>query len=240
MRTSTYEISQTSENTLVVKFLYPGEIDVSLCRQMDHCRQHIMLTNNHRGAILDCVCAYASLLVYFDILKTTGSELIEDISTQLTDVMSRVQDLDKNTRIIEIPTCYSEKTGPDLARLANDKGLSVSELIDRHCNQTYTVFAIGFLPGFAYLGFVDEALATPRLATPRQQVASGSVGIADRQTGIYPRKSAGGWNIIGQTRRPLLHSDNGQTMRCIFNVGDQVRFVPEAESTFFLTAQASR
>jgi len=102
-----------------------------------------------------------------------------------------------------IPVCYDLSVAPDLETLAQHAQLEISSVIKHHTNRRYHVYATGFLPGFAFLGFVDPAIATPRLATPRQTLAPGSVGIADRQTGIYPYSSPAGWHIIGRTPENL-------------------------------------
>lgn len=100
---------------------------------------------------------------------------------------------------VEIPVCYGGEYGPDLDEVASFHGMSSDEVIRLHCASVYYVYMIGFTPGFAYLGGLDERLHTPRKKEPRKVVPAGSVGIADRQTGIYPIDSPGGWQLIGKT-----------------------------------------
>ncbi|MFO6422313.1 5-oxoprolinase subunit PxpB [Motilimonas sp. KMU-193] len=119
--------------------------------------------------------------------------------------------------LVELPVYYA---GPDLERIANRAKLTIEQVIQHHSTTLYRVYAIGFSPGFPYLGDVAQAIATPRLTTPRKQVAAGSVGIADNQTGIYPHTSPGGWNIVGFCPQPLLD----QAYQCLLKVGDQVKF----------------
>ncbi len=125
-------------------------------------------------------------------------------------------------RPVEIPVCYEGDFAPDLEQLAAWSGMTVSEIIALHTRPEYRVYLIGFLPGFAYMGTVDERIAAPRLARPREQVPAGSVGIAGRQTGIYPIESPGGWNLIGRT--PLRLFDPQRPEPVLLRPGDQVRF----------------
>ena len=125
-------------------------------------------------------------------------------------------------RRIELPLYYSLESGPDLKRLAARAKLSIAEVISIHQQTEYTVFAMGFSPGFAYLGEVDPRISAPRLDTPRQQVAKGSVGIADRQTAIYPAQSPGGWNIIGLCPAPMF--DLNKQPSTLVKPGDTVCF----------------
>jgi inhibitor of KinA len=108
--------------------------------------------------------------------------------------------------------------------MSTQKGITIEEIITLHTAQIYTVYMLGFLPGFPYMGKVDDRLATPRQKKPRLEIAAGSVGIAGAQTGIYPLSSPGGWNIIGQT--PIRMFDPTAINPCYCNPGDQVRFIP--------------
>eukprot|EP01136_Pigoraptor_vietnamica_P038048 Opistho-1_new@106825 len=123
---------------------------------------------------------------------------------------------------ITIPVCYDLSLAPDLVELATLHQLSVEEVIQLHTAQTYRVYMIGFLPGFAYMGSVDERIRTARKANPRTKVPAGSVGIAGEQTGIYPLDSPGGWQLIGQTPLPLF--DATRTDPCLLQPGDEVQF----------------
>lgn len=121
-----------------------------------------------------------------------------------------------------LPVCYDADFGPDLDRVAREAGLTPDTVIDLHAEATYTVRAVGFAPGFAYLGEVDARIATPRHATPRQQVPAGAVGIADARTAVYPAASPGGWNLIG--RCPAAFFDPRRSPPSLLRVGDTVRF----------------
>ena len=127
-------------------------------------------------------------------------------------------------KLIELPVYYHPDVGPDLEIVARNKGLTVAEVIAIHAGRDYTVCAIGFAPGFAFLADVDARIATPRHERPRAKVVAGSVGIADRQTAVYPMDTPGGWHLIGRCPAPLY--DPEQIPLSPFELGDRVRFVP--------------
>jgi inhibitor of KinA len=143
-------------------------------------------------------------------------------------------------REVTLPVCYEPDVAPDLSTLAERHGMTPDEVIARHTAPWYRVYFLGFLPGFAYLGGMDPALATPRLAQPRPRVPAGSVGIAGAQTGVYPSASPGGWNLIGRTPRVLFRPrDDGQDAArgegkagALLRPGDAVRFVAIDRATF--------
>ncbi len=131
------------------------------------------------------------------------------------------------SRLIDIPVTYGGQAGPDLAALAEFVELSEPQVVELHAATRYTVYFIGFQPGFPYLAGLNRALWCPRHAQPRQRVAAGSVGIAGEQTGIYPLASLGGWQIIGHTTRKLFDLQNDDAV--LLRPGDQLRFVPQKE-----------
>jgi KipI family sensor histidine kinase inhibitor len=124
--------------------------------------------------------------------------------------------------LVTLPVYYSLESGPDLEVIAERAKLDVAAVIDIHQQQEYRVYAIGFAPGFAYLGEVDERIAAPRLATPRQKVPRGAVAIADRQTAVYPAISPGGWNLIGLCPTRMFDPASDPSMPV--KVGDRIRF----------------
>ena len=131
-------------------------------------------------------------------------------------------------RDVEIPVVYGGADGPDFAEVADRSGLSAAAVVAAHSSPTYHAFMLGFMPGFAYLGPVEAAIAAPRRATPRLRVAAGSVGIAGRQTGIYPRDCPGGWAIVGRTDAVLF--DPSREPAAYVQPGDRVRFVAGGSS----------
>ena len=176
-------------------------------------------------SLLDAVPAYCSLLLVFDPLKTDA--------TQLQKAMDRLfhglDELDiPAPRTFEIPVVYGEAYGPDLDWVSRYHGISPEEVIRLHTETLYHVFMIGFSPGFSYLGELPEALDTPRKETPRTVVPKGSVGLAQRQTGIYPSPSPGGWQIIGRTPLALFNPLNDPP--ALLQMGDRVRFIKIEEA----------
>jgi KipI family sensor histidine kinase inhibitor len=169
--------------------------------------------------LIDLVPSYASVLVIFNLLHTDHLRVRQKICDCLqTTLSARTEE----SRLVSLPCWYSTESGPDLETLATNAGLSVEAVIELHQASEYQVYAIGFAPGFAYLGQVDERIAAPRLSTPRQKVPRGAVAIADRQTAVYPAPSPGGWNLIGLCPTRMFDPHSSPIMPV--NVGDRVRF----------------
>lgn len=178
--------------------------------------------------LLDLVPSYQSLLVIFDPLTTTHREVTDCLIKQielLPPITPRAQ-----SELVRLPVYYGDDVGLDLERIASHNKISIEEVIKQHCMNVYQVYAIGFAPGFAYLGEVPEQIAMPRLDSPRPSVLKGSVGIADRQTAIYPATSPGGWNIIGRCPSELFNPEKEPVMP--FKVGDSVQFLPITRDEF--------
>ncbi len=121
-----------------------------------------------------------------------------------------------------LPVSYDLEFGIDLPEISEHLGMSIEDIIASHTNHVYTVYGIGFLPGFMYLGGLPESLEIPRRASPRLKVVKGSVGVAGKQTGIYPQESPGGWNIIGNCSVPIF--DVNKKEPCFVSVGDKIQF----------------
>ncbi|MEG2984683.1 MAG: 5-oxoprolinase subunit PxpB, partial [Peptostreptococcaceae bacterium] len=130
--------------------------------------------------------------------------------------------LEKN--IVEIPVLYGGEFGPDIETVARHNNLSVEEVMDIHSKGEYLVYMLGFTPGFTYLGGMDNKIETPRLEIPRVKIPAGSVGIAGKQTGVYPIDSPGGWQLIGRT--PIKLYDINKERPILLSAGDYVKFVP--------------
>jgi KipI family sensor histidine kinase inhibitor len=170
---------------------------------------------------------YCSLLVVFDGLKLKHSEL----EAILREYLDRLEDAPlPQPRQMEVPVCYGEEYGPDLNDVAEMHGLTVVQAIELHASVVYDVYFLGFVPGFAYLGELPESLATPRLARPRSRVPAGSVGIAGRQTGVYPFATPGGWRLLGRTPIAMFRPDRAGMS--FLSIGDRVRFVPISPQRF--------
>ncbi len=192
-------------------------------------------------AVRDILPAYSSLSIVWDVQKLLCAQAAEspfDFMRSKVEAILETASVAADTpgRLLEIPVCYHPTLGPDLQALALKKGLSPVELVRIHTGSEYRVYMLGFLPGFPYMGAVDARIEAPRLASPRQSVPAGSVGIAGRQTGIYPLNSPGGWNLIGRT--PLRIFDPQKPDPALFRLGDRVRFVAISLSEFKQTTAA--
>ncbi|MBI3050493.1 MAG: 5-oxoprolinase subunit PxpB [Acidobacteria bacterium] len=171
------------------------------------------------AGVRDVVSTFHSVTVFFEPLVADAAALasaLREASVAPPTIPSG--------RLIEVPVTYGGKAGPDLADVAALAGCTPAEVIERHAARTYRVYMLGFLPGYPYMAIVDEQIAVPRRATPRVRVPAGSVAIAGRQTGIYPRESPGGWQIIGRTNLTLFDAEAEPP--ALFAPGDEVRFVP--------------
>jgi KipI family sensor histidine kinase inhibitor len=175
------------------------------------------------AGVRDVVATFRSVAVHFDPLLADVSAIHGALARSAGQPAVITPG-----RAIEVPVAYGGDAGPDLLELAAAKRLHPDEVVARHAATSYRVFMLGFLPGFPYLGIVDESIAASRRSTPRVRVPAGSVGIAGRQTGIYPRESPGGWQIIGRT--PLRLFDPDRDPPALLAPGDSVRFVPVAAS----------
>lgn len=171
--------------------------------------------------------AYCSLLVKFDLQKWQHEEL----EKQLHKYLGRLGKVKlPERRQVEIPVCYGGEYGPDLEEVAALHKTTPEEVIQLHSSETYLVYFLGFVPGFAYLGELPNELVTPRLATPRKKVPAGSVGIAGHQTGVYPFETPGGWRLLGRTPLAMFRADREGLSR--LSIGDRVRFVPISQERF--------
>jgi inhibitor of KinA len=179
---------------------------------------------------IETVPAYASVSVFYDVFKVKQKfaepdrvyEAVKDRLCSIIQATSQVKP--KVGRVINMPISFALEDAPDLELLAEAKGLTKEQVIEIFTGQAYRVFMLGFLPGFSYMGEVDERIAMERKSTPRTRVPKGSVGIAGRQTGIYSLESPGGWQIIGRTNLEMFLPDADPPSR--LQAGDTVRFVP--------------
>ncbi|MBC3242251.1 allophanate hydrolase subunit 1 [Pseudomonas lurida] len=177
------------------------------------------LRSGFGAALVDLVPSYTTLMVHYDLTAVNPAQARELIDLALTDLQPQAQG---SGQCHVLPVWYDLSVGPELTLLSQRSGLAIDDVIRRHSAHEYQVFALGFAPGFAFMGLVDESLATPRLNTPRKRVAAGSVGIAERQTAAYPVVSPGGWNLIGRTPAKLF--DRERDGYSLMQPGDTVRF----------------
>lgn len=208
-------IEIAGQNAFIVYFAEQTSAAVSA--QIQAAVANILATM--QDSIVDLVPSYASLLVIFDLDRSDYFA----VRQQLRAALNNLDSIDAGSGVlITLPVYYSAESGPDLELIAERGNISVDEVIEIHQQQEYRVYAIGFAPGFAYLGEVDERIAAPRLATPRQKVPRGAVAIADRQTAVYPAVSPGGWNLIGLC--PTRMFDPARDPSMPVKVGDRIRF----------------
>lgn len=189
-------------------------------------KAYLCLKNLKIEGIVEIIPSYTSIFISYDIFKydfETFKELLENnINLDSSDSFEE--------KIISIDVYYGTDVGLDLEDISLKTKLSIDEIIKIHSNKLYDVYAIGFLPGFAYLASVDERIALPRLSSPRKQIPKGSVAIADTQTAVYPQSSPGGWNILGRTTMELF--DKKLEKLSPLSVGDKVKFNPISKEIF--------
>ncbi|WP_434339230.1 5-oxoprolinase subunit PxpB [Motilimonas cestriensis] len=218
------KIEPLNENSLLVSFSDEiSEQVLDLIRLF--CLQ--LMRSSARAAIIELVPSYTTVMLVYRLTQT-DYDTLHRVLKQCYQQAQTQSKQPTRPRIVELPVYYSQATGPDLARISRQTGLSTQAIIQKHSQAQYRVYAIGFSPGFPYLASVDPLIAQPRLTAPRKSVPAGSVGIADTQTGIYPKASPGGWNIIGNCPEPLLD----KALTCRLNVGDTVQFVAIDETEF--------
>ncbi len=177
--------------------------------------------------LVDLTPAFASLLVCYDPLKIEFCELCALVRQELAAIADTGA---AERRVVEIPVCYEDEFAPDMADMERLTGLSREEIIALHSGRDYKIYMLGFLPGFAYLGGLDDRIAAPRLDSPRVRIEPGSVGIGGAQTGVYPLASPGGWRLIGRT--PLDLYDPRREEPVFYQAGDYIRFRPVGRAEF--------
>lgn len=206
--------------------IYFGEkIDPFISKEVQ--KAYLALKHAHIEGFFEIIPSYASIMISYDVLLFDHKKAC--LRAQTTIENAQEMD-DKDQKIVTIPSYYGIEVGLDLESLAQEKNLSVEDIIALHVKQDYFVYAIGFAPGFAYLGETHEALATSRLSSPRRAVPKGSVAIADRQTAVYPTLSPGGWKILGRT--PIAMFDASYEGLSLLHVGDKVQFEPISKALF--------
>jgi len=191
------------------------------------------LRNAAIPGVIELAPAYTSVAVFFDPVTVakasdTADELSDWLAGRVRDVVAagdrrgRRRRIGRDVRVVEIPACYDPEFALDIESVAERAQISTSKVIELHSAAEYRVSCIGFTPGFPFLAGMPKTLATPRRETPRKEIPAGSVGIGGAQTGIYPLRSPGGWNLIGRT--PLKLFDPAKNPPSLLQAGDRVRF----------------
>lgn len=218
------EVSRVSENTLIVYFGH--SIEPQLVEKIALFTQ--ALNAAYKTGIYEVIPSYTSVLIEYHPLKIDENKLIAWCKSQAVKLLDHPTT--SIAKLVTLPVYYHPEVAPDLESLAAACQLSVEQVVEIHHQKEYTVCAIGFAPGFAFLGSVDPRIAAPRHSEPRLKVAKGSVGIADAQTAIYPLDTPGGWQVIGNCPVDLFDINNDPMMP--FEVGDKVRFQPITREEF--------
>ncbi len=230
-RLPSYKISSLGETALIIDF--GNTIDESI-NKLVHSLFY-QLQNDPIPGMIEAVPGYSSLTIYYDILfirntlnkQTTAFEWISE-SLKKFIPKENIETGDPQI-LIKVPVCYESEYGPDLGFIASQNKISREEVIYFHTSTTYHIYMLGFLPGFAYMGMVDEKISSSRKQKP-VFVEPGSIGIAGKQTGIYPFRSQGGWQIIGRT--PIKLFDKEKINPVLFKAGDKVQFYSITKDEF--------
>ncbi|WP_295890698.1 5-oxoprolinase subunit PxpB [uncultured Vibrio sp.] len=218
------KVSAVNENTIMVYFSESVSPDVAA-----KIANAVPLLQSRLGQfIIDIIPSYTSIMVSFDLVSIG----MRDFSALLQSALLESGDTSRlaETKTIELPVYYGREVALDADDICAHTGLSFDEVVKIHSSTSYRVYAIGFAPGFAYLGNTDKRIEIPRKQTPRFKVPKGSLALADRQTAIYPKQSPGGWQIIGRT--PLDLIDFERENLTVFEMGAQVKFTAIDRQTF--------
>ena len=213
------KLAPLGDSALLIQF--SDQIDLEI-NQRVHALDAFLRADEIEG-IIETIPAYATLLVHYDPLVLTYVQISDWVNAEMDRVESNAS---RKPRRVDVPVRYGGESGPDLEWVAMHHHLSIADVILLHTNQTYTVYMMGFTPGFPYMGKLHASLVTPRLESPRTLVRAGSVAIAGEQTGIYPIDSPGGWRLIGRTSLNLF--DPLSESPFVFAPGDEVQFAVEA------------
>jgi KipI family sensor histidine kinase inhibitor len=220
---ATAQFRRASDSSLLIVF----DQHISLAAHQQIAKLLRLLELQPINGVTNLHPAYCSVLVKFDALKLRHDQL----ESCLRPFLDRLDEVNlPEPRHREIPVCYGGEYGPDLAEVGDTHSLSAQQVIDLHVSVTYIVYFLGFVPGFAYLGGLPEALVTPRLPFPRRRVTPGSVGIAGHQSGVYPFATPGGWRLIGRTPLAMFRPD--RAAMSFLSIGDRVHFVPISPRQF--------
>lgn len=228
-----YTIFPLGDTSLTIDFGNCINEDVSthVARVFKHIQSHPFT------GFIECVPAYSSVTVFYNpgalVKEIRNKETISDIvKEKLEDILTRENDFSpEKPRTVKVPVCYDEIFGTDIKHIKQEKKITKQEIIELHSSRNYRVYMLGFLPGFAYMGEVNEKLVMPRKPTP-QKVHAGSVAVAASQTGIYPIHSPGGWHIIGRTPIKLYTMEGEESFSTFFQPGDIVQFYSISRDEF--------
>ncbi|WP_235841579.1 5-oxoprolinase subunit PxpB [Confluentibacter sediminis] len=215
----TYHLTYKRFGEGAILIEWPAMIDEHILK--DVLRFKAAIIKKDIKVIVDVKHAYNSLLIVY---HTVCRNFENEVNTLESIYKTTDSKYDSLSILWKIPVCYDEAFGIDLEAMSKEKNLSKEAIIKRHSQAVYTVYFIGFLPGFLYLGGLDDTLHMPRKSTPRLKIAQGAVAIGGHQTGVYPIESPGGWNIIGNS--PIDYFNPKNKVPCFAKAGDHIRFKP--------------
>ncbi|MUP46943.1 5-oxoprolinase subunit PxpB [Gramella sp. BOM4] len=218
------KISPLGDRGILIEF--DEEVSENLLQKLLFYKK--IIQNSKAKLKLEVTNTYNSLLISYVFT-------IEDIYSEVSRLKQLVSGANitkfNNYKIFSIPVCYDPEFGLDLEHISREKNLSLEPIIELHTAPEYLIYFIGFLPGFLYLGGLDEKLKISRKNTPRKSVEKGAIGIGENQTGIYPKSSPGGWQIIG--RSPVELFDKNKKIPSPFSAGDRIRFFSVSKEEFY-------
>lgn len=185
--------------------------------------------------LVDYIPSYTTVLIHYrDGMTTQVQSAVDQLLAEIVadDQKEGAEDDigEQQGKTVVIPVCYDSELALDLVETAEELGLSVASLVEKHTAMSYRCYALGFLPGFAFLGRLPDELVIPRLARPRERLPAGSVAIAEQQTTVYPSETPGGWRIIGRTPMPMFFPERNPPIR--IEVGDKVQFSAISQEEF--------
>lgn len=217
------KIVAAGDSSILIEF--GNEINEEINRKITTIVQ--LMRDQQIEGVVDVIPAFCSLLINYDP-RIVSFEKMQRRMEAL--VKMDLKGGAGRKRVFEIPVCYGGQYGPDMETIAAHAGLTEKEVIEIHSSRDYLIYMLGFLPGFCYLGGLDERIHTPRLANPRVKISAGSVGIGGSQTGIYPLDSPGGWQLMGMT--PVKTYDPSRETPILLEAGDYIRFMPVDEEEY--------
>jgi len=219
-----WRIDPVGDRCLMIEF--GQRVDLKINAKVHALANHLL--EHPIPGVIDLVPAFTTVAIHYEPQRLAKAALAGEsayaaLARMLSQILARGTNITETaTRTIEIPVCYDEEFGPDLAQIADTHGLSINEVIRIHTACEHTVYMLGFAPGFAYMGGLDERLAMPRRSTPRTRIPAGTVAIAREQSAVYTVESPGGWNLMGRT--PLRFFDPETEPPTLLRPGDRVRF----------------
>lgn len=226
-----YNIRPLGECAVIVEWM--GGISEEIHRQVHAAAKRI--EDQPFEGLVECIPSYTTLSVHYDPARVRKSGHIPSAEEHVRDLLEELvtrpaASPEEKAPVVDIPVCYGGQYGPDLEEVAALNGLTADEVIRLHSEGRYLVYALGFAPGFPYIGGMDARISAPRKKTPRLKIPAGSVGIAGNQTGIYPIETPGGWQIIGRTPLSLFQPEKDPPT--LLEGGFRIRFRPVTEKEY--------